>query len=170
MNKQTIGIIVGAVLIAGAAFAGGFVVSQSRADATSPGGRGGVGGFAQLSETERQELQSMTEEERQAFFEEKGIDMPAGGPMGGGAAPVGAGGAPGGRGGGVLEGTVASVDAEKVTVKLASGGSAIAYLDTDTVIAAPAGGTPTLAEGASVLVFSQPEADGVNAATAIVVK
>jgi len=167
MNK-TLGLVLGAVLIAGAAFAGGYFFSAS-----SPGagarivGRGG--GFAQLSDAERQQLSTMSDSERQAFFKEKGIDMPAGGP---GGQADGAGARVGGPGGGasLLEGVVAGVTDGKVTVTLSAGGSANAYVDESTVIASVSGTSATLEAGADVMVFAVPEAPGVNAAKAVVVK
>lgn len=163
MNR-TIGLVIGAVLIAGAAFAGGWFLS---ANGSAPSGPGGRGGFAQLSETERAQLQSMSETERQAFFEEKGIEMPAGGPGGqDGQAPTG-----GPRGGSsLLEGTVSAISDDKITLTLTAGGSANAYLDAATVVASVDGKSATLEEGAAVLIFTEPEAAGVNAAKAVVIK
>jgi hypothetical protein len=118
----------------------------------------------------------MSDSERQAFFKEKGINMPAGGPgggFGGNGAPGSGNGSVGGgmmRGGGLLEGKVTSVDAEKVKLTLASGGSATVYTDASTVIAAEQGASPTVAVGTSVMVSAQPEANGVTAAKLIVVR
>ena len=112
----------------------------------------------------------MTDEERTAFFKEKGIDMPTGGPGGpmvagqNGAAPGG------GRGTQLLDGEVLSVDADSMTVKLAGGGSTKVYLSTDTVEAAAEGTAYKLEAGAEVLVFAEPEADGITAARAVIVK
>jgi hypothetical protein len=134
---------------------------------------GARGAFAQLSEAERQQLGTMSESEREAFFEEKGIDMPAGGPGGVAGGPSGAAGGPsGGRGGGpsLLDGTVASATSDKITVTLAAGGSANAFLDDSTVVAAADGKAAVIEEGAGVLVFTEPEAAGVSAAKAVVIK
>lgn len=176
MNK-TIGLVIGAVLIAGAAFGGGyFAAGKLGSTPGQPGDRGAA--FAQLTEAEREQLQNMSDTERQEFFKEKGIEMPSGGPggQGGQGAPSGqpGGGAPsgGGPGGGttVLEGTIASVSDDKITVTLSGSGSANAYVDDSTVVAAVAGKDATLAEGATVLVYTEPEAAGVSAAKAIVIK
>jgi hypothetical protein len=174
MNK-TIGLVIGAVLIAGAAFAGGWFLSPN---GSAPGGPGGPGGFAQLSEAERAQLQGMSDTERQAFFDEKGIEMPAGGPGGpggpGGQAGQGAPGeAPSGRPNGgptLLEGVVASTTDDKITVTLTAGGSANAFVDDSTVVASVDGKTAVIEQGAAVLVFTEPEAAGVNAAKAVVIK
>ncbi len=157
-------ITLGVVVLLAAAFWGGTLFAGGQA--AGPGGPGG--GFAELSASERQELQSMSDEERQAFFEDKGIDMPAGGPGG----MPGADGATAGRRGGpgTLEGTVAAISGEEVTVALTGGGSTVVYVDADTVKAVAEGSTGTLSEGAEVLVFAEPEADGVMTARAIVVK
>lgn len=172
MNK-TIGLVVGAVLVAGAAFAGGYYLSGflGGGAAAAPGARGGA--FAQLTEAERTQMQNMTDEERQAFFKEKGIDMPSGGPQGQngmlGGDDAAAGGGPGGRTS-LLEGVVASIDGEKVALTLTAGGSANAYVDDATVLAATEGKTATLEKGAAVLVYAEPEAAGVSAAKVIVIK
>lgn len=169
MNK-TIGIVIGAVLIAGAAFAGGYFLSGTLGgNAAGPGARGGA--FAQLTEDERAQMQNMTDEERQAFFEEKGIDMPTGGPGQGAGAGAGGAGGPGGAGGTkLLEGVVASADTEKITVTLSAGGSANAYLDDSTVIASVSAGAASIEKGANVTVVTQSEAAGVDAARVVVLK
>jgi len=171
MNK-TIGIVIGGVLIAGAAFAGGYLLAANKTASTGPAG---PAAFARLTDAERQQLSSMSEEERQAFFKEKGIEMPAGGPMGQGGTPGqdGMPGAPNGRrgpGATLLEGTVSDMTADKITIALTAGGSASAYYDDKTVVASVEGKSPTLEKGATVIVFTEPEAAGVNAAQAIVVK
>lgn len=167
--SKTAGLVIAAVLLAGAAFAGGYFLATNTA-ATARRAGGPPAAFAQLSESERQALQSMSAEERQAFFREKGIDMPEGAPQGGptGDAAGGLGG-PGGRTR-VLEGTISAYDADKITVTLTAGGSATAYVDADTVLAATKDAVPELKEGAAVVVISQPEADGVDAASAVIVK
>jgi len=162
--SKTIGLVIGAVLIAGAAFAGGWFLSANSSGPSSPGG---PGGFAQLSETERAQLQSMSEAERQAFFEEKGIEMPTGGP---GGQPGQAPGGPPRGGSSLLEGTVSGISDDKITVTLTAGGSANVYVDASTVVASVDGKSATLEEGATVLIFTEPEAAGVNAAKAVVIK
>ncbi len=168
MNK-TIGLVIGAALIASAAFAGGWFLSGG---GSARSGQGGPGGFTQLSVAERAQLQNMSEPERKAFFEEKGIDMPTGGPRDQ-AGPTGPGVAPSarpGRGSSLLEGTVSGLSEDKITVTLAAGGSANAYLDEATVVASVDGESATLEEGAAVLIFAEPEAPGVNAAKAVIIK
>jgi len=168
-------IVVGAVVIAALMFGAGYLVATKVGGSSSSdtaAARGGPGGaFAQLTDEERQQLQTMTEEERQAFFKEKGIDVPANMPTG---APGAAGGTAttGGRPGGaqLLEGKVTAVDSEKITLSLTSGGSAVVYVDNNTVKAAASGASPDVAEGANVYVFAQTEAEGVTAAKVIVVK
>jgi hypothetical protein len=171
MNR-TVGLVIGAVLIAGAAFAGGYFLATSKTASTGPGGRAA---FARLTDAERQQLASMSDEERQAVLEEKGIDMPAGGPMGQGGIPgqEGASGAQGGQrgpGNSLLDGTVSSMTTNKLTVALNAGGSAATYYDDKTVVASVEGKDPKLEKGAAVIVFTEPEAAGVNAAKAIIVK
>lgn len=166
MNKA-VTMAVGGVLIAAAAFGGGYFLSRGAAPAGAPD----RGAFAQLTEDERAKLQTMSADEREAFFEEKGIDMPAGAPMGGPGAGGAGGGMMGGRGGQqVLEGTVEDYSDGKITLTLAEGGSAKVYVDTDTVLAAVQGKQPKVATGATLMVVATPEADGVTAASAIVVK
>lgn len=173
MNKQVIGVIVGGILIAGAAFAGGYVVSSRTASAADP-----RAAFSQLSQADREAMASMTDEERQAFFKEKGIEMPTGGAGGMMGAPGGTGqqGARGGAlgagpgGNQVLEGTVTSIAGDKVSLTLTGGGSAKVYVDDATVIAAVDGRKAALAEGTSVIVIARAEATGVSAATTVVVK
>lgn len=168
MKKVVVMVIVGIVL-AGVGFAGGVFASPLILRAGAPAG------LARLTEDERRQLQTMTPEQRTQFFKEKGINVPTGGPGGGMmfGGPDGSSGtgAPGGRGGTrLLDGTVQSVDAEKMTVTLTDGGSATVYLDASTVRATAASSTATPAVGAKVLVVSVPEAAGVSAAKAIIVK
>ena len=75
-----------------------------------------------------------------------------------------------GGGSSVLEGTVASVASDTITVALSSGGSAVVYIDGNTVKAAVSGAKPDIVQGAKVLVYAEPEATGVTAAKAIIVK
>lgn len=171
MNKTLVFVIV-AVLAVAIGFGGGYLVATRVADsgtASATGmptdGRQSGGPFAQLTEEERQKLQTMTDEERQQFFEDKGIELPQG------ATPVGG---PDGAGRmqrtTTIEGTVASASGEKLTIELADGGSATVYVDDDTLFAAASGKTADAAPGASVLVYAEPEAEGVIAAKTIVVK
>lgn len=166
MEKRIPIIIAGAIAVAIAAAAGGFFLGRS-GDATSgtSGVRNGPGGaFAQLTEAERTSLQSMTAEERQAFFEEKG--MPAGGP--GGTAPDGSSGR-GTRGGGLIQGKVAALSDDSLTIELDGGGSSKIDLTADTVKASVEG-AGTLAVGSSVMVSAIPEAEGVMTAQLVVVR
>jgi hypothetical protein len=172
MNKTVVWIIA-IVVVAAVMFGGGYLVatqvggSSSRSGQSANGMRGGPGGaFAQLTDAERQQLQNMTAEERQQFFKDKGIQLPQGfdsanGPGGGGGFR---------RGSQEASGTVASVSADKITVTLNNGGSATFYVDPTTVKAAVAGAKPDVVVGAKVLVYAQPEAQGVTAAKTIIVK
>lgn len=117
--------------------------------------------MANLTAEEQSALQGMSDEERQAFMQEKfGNQMP------GGAAPSGAG---RGMGGGLMGGEVIEIADDTVTLKLDSGSSQTVYTDEDTIIAT-AEGAADLAVGSSVLVAATPVADGVTTATLIVVK
>ena len=179
MSKTIIMVLVAAVLVA-AGFAGGYVVANKAADASSATanatGRQGPGGaFMQLTEEERQQLQNMTADERQQFFKDKGIDVPEG--FDASRVPSGtADGAPGGAGGmrfrgsSGVEGSVVSVTEDRITVKLNDGGSATLYVDGNTIVAAVSGATPKLVQGASVYAVVEQEAEGVTAAKAVIVK
>jgi hypothetical protein len=164
-SVKTILIIVGAVVLLGAAFYGGIAFQTAKGgtgDAVAVGGPGGAGGpMANLTADERAQLQSMTDEERQAFFQEK-----MGGQAPGGTIPGGA-----GRGmvGGLMEGEVIEVADGTITLKLTSGSSQTLYTDADTIIA-KAEGAADLEVGSVVLVSATPEADGVTTASVIVVK
>lgn len=163
-------IIVGVIVLIGAAFWGGTVYAGSADTATLPaqaedrgrsaGGPGsGPGGglMASLSEEERLAFQNMTDEERQAFLKEQGVDASA---------------APGGMrggGGGLLEGEIIDIDAETLTLSLASGGSQTIYTDEATIISYAPGATD-IAVGSEILVFALAEADSIQTAQAIVVK
>lgn len=156
--RYAIAVIV-AVLLIGAAFWGGTLyagmTSRSPEDRVVAGAPGG-GPFAQLTQEDRAKLESMSDEERQAFMQERfGAAAPAGGmrdPRGG-----------------VVEGEVLEVASETVTVKLADGGSQTLYTDADTVIGY-AEGARGLAVGSEVLAVVEPEADGVVTAGALLVK
>lgn len=165
---------IAAVAIAAAAFAGGWFASTALTSATDP-----RAAFARLSEADRQQMQGMSAEERQAFLKEKGIDIPSGG-AGGPGGPAGMmGSAAGtddsgrgfGRGGSrMLEGSVTGLSKDSITVALTGGGSVKALVDSSTVIATAEGSAAKLATGAKVIVVLVPEAAGVNAAKAIVVR
>lgn len=158
---KKIGIVVAVIVIVAAAFGGGMLFSrQSGGTAGLPGaaagGPNGTGGpMANLTDEEKAQVESMTEEERQQFFQEKM----------GSSAPGGAGGP---ARGGQLEGEVVEVATDSITLKLDSGTQTI-YYDTDTVIAYQEG-AGKLAAGSKIMVMSQPAADGVNNADAIIVK
>lgn len=176
MNRN-IGIGIGVVLVAGAAFAGGYYLPSLTGADTRAGANGPGGAFAQLTDAERQQLQGMTDEQRQAFFEEKGIDMPAGGPGGAtaGAASGTATGAQGGQGGPdggtqFVEGTVASYSDGKMNVTIASGGSSNVYVDDSTIVASVDGKSTTITTGSKVAVTSRQEAAGVSAALSVVIE
>lgn len=165
MNK---GLLIGgaAVLVIVAFVAGAFAGPQLMRTAgiggqTVLGAAGGPpngGPMANLTDAERQQVQSMSESERQKFFQEKmGGQMPAG--------------APGGRGGVVVEGQVVDVATDSATIKTTSGGSQTVYLDDTTVVGHVEKGSDTaIASGDNVVVAAQPEADNVVTAKAVIVK
>lgn len=162
-------VIIGVIVLIGAAFWGGTVYAGSgdaaalpvAADGTrnagGPGSGFGGGPMANLSEEERLAFQNMTDEERQAFMEEQGVDL--------GAAPGGM----RGSGGGLLEGEIIDIDTETLTLSLASGGSQTIYTDDSTIISY-AQGAADIAAGSEVLIFAIAEADSIQTAQAIVVK
>jgi hypothetical protein len=158
MLKKVMVIVIGLALL-GVAFFGGTLVASSSAPAGMPEGAGGRAGgpIVQLSEEEQAQLESMTDEERQAFMQEQR----------GGQAPGGTGG-PAGRGGGLVEGEVVDVAADSVTIKLADGSSQTVYTDTDTVVGYE-DGAAEMAAGSAILVFSESSADNVVTAQAILV-
>lgn len=136
---------------------GGTVVASQGAIA-APGGSTVMGGPIELTEEEQAALQNMTEEERQAFFEEKLGEPIPGGP---GQGPMMA-------RGGVLTGEVVEVSGDTITLALEGGGSQTVYTDADTIVAFVKG-AGDLAAGSKVLVEAVPEADGVTTATLVVV-
>lgn len=119
--------------------------------------------MANLTDAERQRLQSMSDEERQQFLQERfGGQLPQGGP--GGAA---------GRGSRTLlvEGEVMDVAADSLTVKTTNQGSQVVYYDAETITAYAKGVSETqLAKGMAVAIVAAPEAEQINSASLIVVK
>jgi len=163
-TSKKIGIIAAVIVFVAAAFGGGMLLGRNSSTAALPsmpgaavaGGPGGQGGpMANLTAQEQAELENMTEEERQAFFQEKMGSAAPGGP--GGPAR-----------GGQLEGEVVDYAADSLTIKLESGSQNV-YYDGDTVIAYQEG-AGTLASGSKVIVIAEPAADGVTNASAIIVK
>lgn len=171
-SKKVLVLAIAAVLVVAASVGGGYLLatkfapSSSTQGAIAANGTGGApqngGPFADMTDAERTAFEAMTDEEKQAYMEEKGISAPTGDAAQGGR---GAGGP-----GGAIEGTVASVDGEKFTVTITSGGSSTIYLSSDTVVAAVSGKSATVSEGATVMVYTTPEADGVTSATTVIIK
>lgn len=164
-TSKKVGIVVAVIVFAAAAFAGGMLLGRGGSPGTLPGtpgamaagGPNGQGGpLADLTEAEKAEIEGMTEEERRAFFQEKM----------GGAAPGGGAGGPGR--GGLLEGELTEVASDTITVKLENGTQNV-YYDADTTIGYEEGAGKLVA-GSSVIVVSEPAADGVVNATAILIK
>ncbi len=154
-TKIIIGVVV--VLLIGAAFFGGTYFAKSSSGAAGgPGGTAG-GPMANMTAEEQAKVNAMTDAERQAYFQEQ---------MGSNATSGTAG--PRGAGGGLIEGEVIEVASDTLTVKVGTNSQTI-YTDTDTVIAYE-DGAAKIAAGSNILVFSQPSADNVNTAQAIVVK
>lgn len=170
MNKggKRAGMVVLAVLLMAASFWGGTIYAQSvnsasggfaAGGAAAAGGRGAGGPFGDLTDDEREQLQGMTDEERQKFMQEKFGDSAAAGPRGGRA------GSPS------LIGSVVEVAGKAVTLKLESGGSSTVYLTDDTVIAYAEGvAEKDLAADDQVIAVATPATDNVMNATAIVIK
>ncbi len=160
-------IALGAIVLVAAAFWGGTVY----ANVTAPPGASGPGGaLASLSQEERQQLRSMTTEQRDQFFAEKGIEAPAGA-SGNGAGRRGSGSdGPGARGTRLLEGSIASVTDKEVSIALDGGGSVAVFVDDKSVEALVPGAAGGLEKGARVMVLAEPETDGVLYARAIVHK
>lgn len=157
MGKKILIVVIGIALL-GAAFFGGTFFAKSGTPGT-PGATGFAGGpMGQLSAAERAKIQNMTDAERQAYFREKLGSQAASGTVG----------ARGPRGG-LIEGDVLEVVSDTVTIKLTGGDSQTVYTDANTVIGY-AEGADKIAAGSPVLVFSQPSADNVVTAQAILVK
>ena len=154
-------VVMAALVLVGGAFWGGTVYQNAQGPAglavagTGQGLRGGP--MADLTEEEQAELEGMTNEERQAFIQER----------------VGVAGAPGGMGGpargGNLEGEVIEIAGDTITMSVGDSGSQTLYMDDDTVIAYVEGAT-TLGAGSQVIVIAQPTADGVTTASLVVVQ
>lgn len=151
-----LGVVV--VLLIGAAFFGGTCFAKSSTTAIGPGGTRGAGGpMANMTDEERAKLDSMTDTERQAYFQEQMGSQAASGTVG-----------PRGGGGGLVTGDVIEVATDTITVKVGTNSQTI-YIDDSTVIGYEEG-AGTMAAGSSILVFSEPSADNVVTAQAILVK
>jgi hypothetical protein len=169
MNK---GVLTGGAvaLVVVAFLAGAFLgpkipfVANLTGTSSAQAGRAGLAGgpMAQLSDAERAEIQNMTEEERQSYFQEQmGANAPTG---------TRGTGAPGG-GGMSIEGEVLDAAADSMTVQTTNGGSQRFYLNDSTVIAFAQGAeAAAIAKGDSVIVTAQPAADNVQTATAVIVR
>lgn len=155
---KAIVLIVAVLVIAGGAFFGGVAYQNAKGPAAFGAGDGqGMrtgGPMANLTEEQQAEIENMTAEERQQWFQE---NMPAGGQGQGG--PMR---------GGTLDGTVLEIADDTITVKLESGSQTF-YTDDDTVTAYVKDAAE-LAVGSEVTVISQPATDGVTTALLIVVK
>jgi len=155
---RNLGIAVAAGVLVVAAFFGGTMY----ADSTSSEETSVHGEFGGMGAEDRAYTQEMTPEEGMTYMQEQfGGEMPEGMPPG----------RFGGTRGGVLEGSIISIDDESVTIELEGGGSQIAYVADDTVIAfAEGSGDADLTEGASILVVGEPTGDGILTARVVVVK
>lgn len=149
---------VAALALAGVSFWSGTSYQTGRVPAPQaaamPGGGEGGGPMAGLTDDERTELESMSEEERQQWFADN---------MGG--RPNGAGGP---ARGGSLEGEVVEVAGDTITLAVNTGSQTI-YTDGDTVVAYETG-ADALTAGARVMVIAEPAAQGVTTASLIVVR
>lgn len=174
-NMKKVVIVVAVIAAMGVGFLGGMYVKGATSEDVVPlaggmpgdsGGPGGIQGgvpFGDMTEQERTEFEAMSPEERQAFMQERfGDEMPGRGGQGG---PGG----PGGRGG-LIDGEIVEVADDSLTIALADGGSNVVGIDGETLVASVQGGDPALVAGASVLVFSEMEAQGVVSARAIIVR
>ena len=160
-------IALGVIVLVAAAFWGGTVY----AGVTAPQGAGGpAGAFASLYQEERQQLRSMTTEQRDEFLAEKGIEAPSGAFGNGVGRPGNDSNRPNARGTRLLEGSIASAADKEISVALDGGGSVAVFVDDKTVEAIVAGTDGSLEKGTKVMVFAEPEADGVLYARAIVLK
>ena len=113
----------------------------------------------------------MTTEQRDEFLAEKGIEAPSGAFGNGVGRPGNDSNRPNARGTRLLEGSIASAaEKEIVRVALDGGGSVAVFVDDKTVEAIVAGTDGSLEKGTKVMVFAEPEADGVLYARAIVLK
>jgi hypothetical protein len=148
-------------VLVGGAFWGGTVYQKGRGPAglavagTGQGLRGGP--MADLTEEEQAELAGMTDEERQAFMQERFGAQGAAGGMGGPAR------------GGNLEGEVIEITDDTITMSVGDSGSQTLYTDDDTIIAYVEGAA-TLGAGSQVMVIAQPTTDGVTTASLVVVE
>lgn len=156
MKKNIIvGVVV--VLLIGAAFFGGTYFAKSTTTAGPNGTRGAGGPMANMTAEERAKVDAMTDTERQAYFQEQMGSQAASGTVG-----------PRGGGGGLVTGDVIEVATDTITVKVGTNSQTI-YIDDTTVIGYEEGAS-TMATGSSILVFSEPSADNVVTAQAILVK
>lgn len=151
-----IGLVV--LLLIGGAFFGGTIFAKSSSSVAGRGGIRGAGGpMGNLTAAERTKVDAMSDSERQAYFQEQ---------MGSDAASGTA--DPRGGRGGLLEGEVIEVASDTLTVKIGTSSQTI-YTDEATVIGYE-DGAAKIAAGSKILIFSQPSADNVNTAQAILVK
>jgi hypothetical protein len=155
-------LVLAVVVITGGAFWGGSAYQKAQGGTGLPAsgdGQGLRGGpMANLTEEQQAEIENMTAEERQQWFQE---NMPAGGPQGSGQA--------GPMRGGTLEGEVLEIADDTLTVRLDSGSQTF-YTDADTVIAYVKG-AGDLTTGSTVMIMATPSgADGVTTASLVVVK
>lgn len=155
MAKKIV-IVVAAIALLGAAFFGGTVFAGSSTPTQAAGGRAG-GPMGQRSAADQANIQNMSESERQAYLQQQSGSQGASGTVG----------ARGSRGG-LVEGEVVDVAADSLTIKVGTSSQTI-YID-DTTVIGYAEGAAKMAAGSSILVFSQPSADNVVTAQAILVK
>ncbi len=141
MNKLITIVIAVAVVVGGGAFYGGMKYAQSKA----PQGR--------LSQTDFQNLQNLSPEERQQRIQQLGANAGAG--FRGGAVGSQRG------GGGLTSGEIISKDEKSVTVKLQDGGSKIIFLSDSTQITKSAtGALSDLEVGKNISVNGTANSDG----------
>lgn len=142
-------VLVGGAFWGGTVFGGSASTTDFVAGGDAQGMRGGP--FADLTDEESAALESMTDEERQAWMQE---NM--------GVRPAGAQGGP--ARGGTLEGEVIEATDKSLTISLESGSQTV-YLDDATVVAY-AEGAGDLSAGADVLVIAAPVGDLTGESTA----